>query len=263
MPTIEDLAALLCQLKDLKRLEYVKCLDDGTICIPNEIPCCAEKTVNLSQSDLLTLLAAGSGDPCCPETNDLLVEILEALQDDIEVGEYTILCSSADPGVTYLAWFEQPDEAGSAIVPMHLVVGVNTPVPGFPPDAIRCPDTKLVQECFYTPGNPDVYYTRVLCLAGTQVLETIWIDASGNVMPAPPAGALPCEGEEHRTVKLKDICASDADGNCETAYLEVVYNQDGSRFSTQTLNALLVPTVYASYTAGPCKLSTIKCYTCI
>lgn len=252
MPTLEDLAAMLCQLREMKRLEYTKCLEDGTVCVPSEIPCCGEKTFSLSQGDMLSLVSAVGSDPCCPASLDLLESILEALLDDAETGNYTTVCSSADPSVTYLTWFEQPDEVGGTVSPYHLILGDNTPIPGFPPDGVRCQDHKVVEGCFYVPGDPDVYYTRILCLAESTVVATLWVDADGTILGAAPPGAVPCASEEIRSVILKQVCGELADGTYQSGFLELVYNQDGTLFSQRTTDKELITMSFVGYELGEC-----------
>lgn len=261
MPTLEELAALLCQLQDARRIEYAKCNEDGTVSVPNSIPCCGEKTADLSLSELLSLVNAAK-DPCCPENLELLGQILEALLDDAETSNYTLLCSSSDPTVSYLTWFEQPDEQGGAITPYHIVVGNDTPVEGLPPDAVRCPDTKVVENCFVTgETGSEQYYTRVLCLANSTVLATLWVYPDGSVSDVAPVGASPCENEPNRDAELKEICGLQGIDR-SSGFLEVVYNSDGSIYTQRTLGEDLEPIAFDSYKVGICVDCTSGIDTC-
>lgn len=261
MPTIEDLAQILCSLRDMKRLEYTKCLDDGTVCLPAEIPCCGDKSFTLSQSDILSLMAAAGSDPCCPANLDLLEQILEAITDDAETGAYTTLCSSADPSITYLVWFEQPDEVGATVTPYHIILGDDTPIAGIPADGVPCQDNKVIDNCYFVPGDPDVYYTQVICLSGSTIISTLWVYPDGTISSVAPAGAQPCASEEIRTVKLPEICIT-LNGECFTGFLELVYNQNGTIYTRQVLDGEMNPTLFDSYKVGACNASIVPCYTC-
>lgn len=257
MPTIEEIAALLCSLKDLKRIEYARCDAAGNVCVPASIPCCDDKSVELSLSEMLGLMDVASNN-CCPEELDLLGQILETLLDDVETSNYTVLCSSTDPAVTYLAWFEQPDSTGgsAAIVPYHMVLGTDTPIEGMPPDGIRCPDTKIVESCFVrnAGGNEadDIYYTRLLCLFNSTVVSTLWVTPAGTITTTAPTGVIPCENEVVRDVELVEICGTVA-GVKSSGYLELIYNADGSLFASRTLSRTLAPIVYSTYDVGACE----------
>lgn len=256
MPTIEEIAALLCGLKDLKRIEYARCDAEGNVCVPENIPCCDDKSIELSLMEMLSLTDVASNN-CCPENLDLLGQILEALLDDVETSNYTVLCSSTDPATTYLTWFEQPDSTGGSatIVPYHMVLGTNTPIEGMPADGIRCPDTKIVESCFVQNAGgddaDDVYYTRLLCLFNATIISTLWVTPTGDITTTAPTGVVPCDNEIIRDVELVDICG-DVGGVESSGYLELIYNADGSLFSSRTLDPELNPVTYTDYVAGKC-----------
>jgi hypothetical protein len=62
MPTVEQLAALLCQIKDLRRAEYATCNPDGTVSVPAAINCGTKRNFALTLQDYLTLYQITS---CC------------------------------------------------------------------------------------------------------------------------------------------------------------------------------------------------------
>ena len=197
IPSIETLAELLCALQDYQRLSGARC-KDGDVCVPNcqdpsDPP--LDKQTLLSLMQTAVLCEGGGGPGGGPVEIDLstLENLLQELLDkeDVETGTYTCLCSSSDPNITYLAYFEMEGDPPTP-TPYYLVVGDNTPVAGFPADAIKCPDRELVDGCYYNPSTNE-FYQRILVLTGSQVTETIWIDSTGSVLLAPPIDVIPCQ----------------------------------------------------------------------
>lgn len=62
MPTAEALAALLCQIKDLRRAEYAICNPDGSVSVPATITCNTKRNFALTIQDYLVLHQIAS---CC------------------------------------------------------------------------------------------------------------------------------------------------------------------------------------------------------
>jgi hypothetical protein len=262
---IESLKDCILNIQNMWQLKGIR--PDGTL---PEHPCELEfNGANWPEELLYALLckiAAGNAESL-EATNSILTEILTELQGQpqVEVGNYTLLCSSADVNAYYLLYFELDEETGVS-TRKYLVMPAGTEVTGVPADAVECPDTKVLANCYVRVNEPDTddeYYTQVICLKGSTNVGVVWVDGDGNVTATRPANVTPCEGET-ADFELLEACLSFELGGTIQQQTVSVHLDKNLTAAVKALNPLgeyvdFVPPVGAtniSYEIGQCSLTS-------
>lgn len=134
------------------------------------------------------------------------VNIKEPAQ-DIETNNFTVLCDSVDPNVSYLVW--QTYEEGVVSV-YHIVLPSGVEGTGIPATAYTCPDVeyKYLTKCFRDALDPSITYERVICWKVGDEANTsiVWFNDSG-VVPE-PANYEPCGGNSEIVHWVNEYVAS-------------------------------------------------------
>ena len=155
----------------------------------------------MSFEDLFNSIKKIAGDIKCLITKVDIIAGAGTGTQDYEAGNYTLLCDSANPNIYYLAYFTSID----GVKENHYITlpsGVDT-VGNLPATAMPCKEPKVITSCYKANG---VLYTHVLCLSGTSIVSSLWINMSNNsTSTTAPAGAVSCS--DPIVVCTKDLCA--------------------------------------------------------
>lgn len=126
---------------------------------------------------------------------------------------YTPLCDSANPNLYYLAYFILVN----GVKENHYITmpsGVDT-TGDLPATAIPCKEPKVITSCYNANG---VLYTNIICLSGSTVIGTLWLNMTDNSVSATmPVGAAPCK--EIKVIAVEPHCATRQVNNGTPFYL--------------------------------------------
>lgn len=242
---LQQIATRYCELKEFASLvPQVRCNSDGTVCIPNAVSKCG----SCDPIDLLTLAMIGSEGG----SNELLQQILDALQQQpqAEAGGYELLCKAGTDDGYYLLRFVYDEEAGTSETQWIDEAGVEGV--GLPPDAVRCPDTDVVQTCFAdrTDANNPAFYTQVVYLKAGQILEVLWVDSAGAILATAPANVERCETEPWQAV---EVCVNGTEAAIahitDSGSVLGVFNFNGATYQA-------FPDPIANISVGVCPVAT-------
>lgn len=130
------------------------------------------------------------------------ISALAAGSQDYEAGNYTLLCDSANQGISYLAYFTYNDgikENHYITLPSGLDV-----IGNLPQTAVPCKDAKVITERWIVKGSPDAYFTKINCLLNGTVISSLWQDQNGIISNSRPSGAIPIEAVYKTTLDVYD-----------------------------------------------------------
>lgn len=265
--SIAELLGCLKKVSDI--LPYVQFGADGCAAVPSDTRCLSPAPIEptLMQAALSAAAMAATTtavDVDFSGVEALLQNILDELvaTPQIETNGFELLCRDGDPTGYYLVYNYLDEESGNSEIRWYTNGGGTGT--GNPPDAVQCTDVKVLDTCFVVKGDPDQYWTRIVCIREGTVIDTLWLSAAGGVQDAAPLAAVPCDGQGIHLVS-EIGCYSPGVSDPVEVVIVYGYTEQNEVAFTQYLDSQGVNlgiTVAPNVTVGQCRASILTCPTC-